>query len=305
MRRSKTSTALFHRLSSHYGITEQQLNLLEWVEGDVLDIPSLEDAMSGCTHVFHCAAVVSYHPADRDQMYETNIEGTANVVNIALQLGGIRLCHVSSIAAIGKAKNLEHVDEESEWIDSSHNTHYAITKHLSEMEVWRGFHEGLSGVIVNPGIIIGIGEDHRSSGSLLAHIRKGMGYYPMGGTGIVAATDCAEMMLALTDSSIESERYILVSDNITMKELFQDLAKSMRVPIPKKEATSSILFFARLAEWLKEKFTGRRAVITAESARNTALRYFYDNQKVQEKTGLRFMTTSKMFADIARFYEKA
>jgi nucleoside-diphosphate-sugar epimerase len=288
LRRPSSSGALWNRLVVYFGVTPEQLNLLEWVEGDVLDIPSLEDAMHGCTHVYHCAAIVSYHPADRAMMYETNVEGTANVVNVALQLGGIRMCHVSSIAAVGKAKNLDHVDEESEWIDSPLNTHYAITKHLSEMEVWRGFHEGLSGVIVNPGIIIGMGEDHRSSGSLIAHIRRGINYYPMGGTGIVSASDCAEMMIALSDSVIQTERYILVSDNITMKDLFQDLARAMHVKVPHKTATAGILFFARCVEWVKEKLTGKRALITSESSRNTALRYFYDNEKVKIATSKSF-----------------
>ncbi|MFM7730745.1 MAG: NAD-dependent epimerase/dehydratase family protein [Flavobacteriales bacterium] len=303
LRRSSSSTALFYRLAEHVKLPSTCLERLTWMDGDVLDIPSLEEAMMDCTHMFHCAAVVSYHPRDRKMMYETNIEGTANVVNVALRQGGIRLCHVSSIAAIGKAKNMDHVDEESEWVESSTNTHYATTKHLSEMEVWRGFHEGLSGVIVNPGIIIGMGEDHRSSGSLIARIRKGISYYPMGGTGIVSASDCAEMMIALSDDAVEAERYILVSDNLSMKEVFQDLAKALNAQIPNKVATPLILGIARWAEWLKEKLTGKRALITAESARNTSLRYFYSNKKILEKTGLRFTPISETMADLAKVHQ--
>ena len=81
-----------------------QYDAIEWVEGDVLDTDSLEEAMKGCTHVFHCAAIVSYHPAERADMYRVNTEGTANVMNVALLLGNIKVGFVSSIAAIGKAK---------------------------------------------------------------------------------------------------------------------------------------------------------------------------------------------------------
>jgi dihydroflavonol-4-reductase len=288
LRRPSSSVALWNRLVVYFGVTPEQLNLLEWVEGDVLDIPSLEDAMHGCKHVYHCAAIVSYHPADRAMMYEVNVEGTANVVNVALQLGGIRMCHVSSIAAVGKAKNLDHVDEESEWIDSPLNTHYAITKHLSEMEVWRGFHEGLSGVIVNPGIIIGMGEDHRSSGSLIAHIRRGMNYYPMGGTGVVLVNDCAAMMISLMESSIECDRFILVGENISMKELFQKLAKTAGARIPQLEAKHWMLEIVRVCDWFKEKLGGSRAVITSESIRNSSQHYYYNNSKVQKATKMNF-----------------
>jgi nucleoside-diphosphate-sugar epimerase len=262
-----------------YGNTSYQS--IEWVEGDVLDTESLEAAMEGCSHVFHCAAIVSYHPAQRAEMYRINTEGTANVVNVALLLGNVKLAFISSIAALGKAKNLEHVNEEAEWVENEMTTHYAITKQLSEMEFWRGLHEGITGVAFNCGFIIGPGSFQRSSPSMFRKINEGMRYYPPGGTGFIAATDAAYCIAELTLGSISDERYILVTENLSMKEVFQDVAQAIGKRVPDREAGTRILQLARLAEWLKEKLSGRRALVTRETVKNASLRFYYDNSKLR------------------------
>jgi nucleoside-diphosphate-sugar epimerase len=218
------------------------------MEGDVLDIDSLEQAMQGCTHVFHCAAIVSYHPSERDEMYRVNTEGTANVINIALHLGNVKVGFISSIAAIGKAKNNDHVDEESEWVENELNTHYAITKQLSEMEFWRGIHEGLEGVAFNCGFIIGPGSFERSSPSMFRKLHEGMRFYPPGGTGFIAVTDAARGIADLTLGPTSRERYILVTENLSMKEIFQLVAQALEVRVPSQEAKPWILQLARMAE---------------------------------------------------------
>lgn len=255
---------------------------IEWIEGDVLDIDSLEEAMQGCSHVFHCAAIVSYHPADRAEMYRVNTEGTANVINMALHLGNIKVGFVSSIAAIGKAKNNEHVDEESEWVENDMNTHYAITKQLSEMEFWRGLHEGIEGLAFNCGFIIGPGSFERSSPSLFRKLNDGMRFYPPGGTGFIAVSDAAKCIAELTLGKITHERFILVTENRSMKEIFQLVAESLGVKVPTQEAKPWILQLARIAEWLKEKTTGRKALVTRETVKNASLRFYYDSKKVQQ-----------------------
>ena len=255
---------------------------IEWVEGDVLDIDSLEEAMQGCSHVFHCAAIVSYHPAERAEMYRVNTEGTANVINMALHLGNIKVGFVSSIAAIGKAKNNEKVDEESEWVENDMNTHYAITKQLSEMEFWRGLHEGIEGVAFNCGFIIGPGSFERSSPSLFRKLNEGMRFYPPGGTGFIAVSDAAKCIAELTLRNISHERYILVTENISMKDVFQQVAASLGKRVPSIEAKPWILQLARIAEWLKEKMTGRKALVTRETVKNASLRFYYDSKKLQE-----------------------
>ena len=103
---------------------------IEWTHGDVTDVVSLQEAMKAADQVYHCAAVVSFHPGDHAMLQKINVEGTANVCNAALSSGVKALCHISSTAAIGRSRPGEQITEDSEWIDSSLNSSYAVSKRL-------------------------------------------------------------------------------------------------------------------------------------------------------------------------------
>ncbi|MFN0030701.1 MAG: NAD-dependent epimerase/dehydratase family protein [Flavobacteriales bacterium] len=282
---------------------EQLFEKIEWVEGDVLDADSLLSAMTDCDHVYHCAAVVSYHKADRQLMYKVNVEGTANVVNAAIEMKTKKLCFVSSIAALGKVKDGDVLNEQNEWKDSDYNTHYGITKHLSELEVWRGVQEGLNAIVVNPGFIIGPGDASRSSASVFRKLNEGLAYYPPGGTGFVAATDCSKMMVDLTTSEVHNERFILVAENLSMKYLFQKVAVALGKKSPEKSANNFIIHWVRMAEWMKEKLTGQKALITRESARNTSVRFYYENEKVKRRLQVEFRKIDNAIQQTAEFFK--
>jgi nucleoside-diphosphate-sugar epimerase len=287
----------------HLGAHESWLERIEWFEGDVLNIPSLMEAMEGAHHVYHCAAVVSYHKKERTLMYAVNTEGTANVVNVALDKGIAKLCHVSSIAALGKPENNGWIDEQAEWKESDLNTHYAITKYLSEMEVWRGVQEGLDVVIVNPGFVIGPGDFERSSSRVFSTIDAGMPFYPPGGTGFVAAIDCARSMTKLMQSEIKNERYVLVGENASMKELFQSISLHLGKKVPNQEASRWAMQLARIGAWLQEIFTGKKALITRETLMNASLRYYYKNDKIKSAVGLEFTSLEEAVKSTASLYK--
>lgn len=283
---------------------DKAIEKIEWVVGNVLDINSLTDAMRDVDHVYHCAAVVSYHADDRDDMYEINVEGTANVVNVALELNRPKICFVSSIAALGKLQKDSWLDEKTEWADSDYNTHYGITKNLSEMEVWRGIQEGLEAIVVNPGFIIGPGDFKRSSSSVFQKIDEGMKYYPPGGTGFIGVKDCASMMISLMKKDISGERFILVAENWSMKELFCSIAQSIGKNIPTREATPTILQIVRIFEWFKQFITFRKALITRETVKNASIRFYYRNDKVKATLGQDFQPLQEAIQDTAQIYRQ-
>jgi len=143
------------KIFGYYHANPEELwQKIEWVKGDVLNVPSLEEAMVDVTQVYHCAAAVTFIPKEQAYMHKVNTEGTANVVNACLDVPNVRLCHVSSVAAIGRDGSEEIIGEENEWKESKHNAAYAISKHNAEMEVWRGTVEGLDAFMVNPTLII-------------------------------------------------------------------------------------------------------------------------------------------------------
>src|SRR4030095_3826473 len=110
-RETSRMTCLNHYFSSRPDLMEK----IEWVTGNVTDIFSLENALDGINQVYHCAARVSFQPSDRLVMQHTNIEGTANVVNLCLEKGINKLAYVSSIAALGRSENEGIIDEAATW----------------------------------------------------------------------------------------------------------------------------------------------------------------------------------------------
>src|SRR5690606_26586421 len=108
------------------GAVKDVADRIEWVQGDVLDVTSLEAAFTGVSEVYHCAAVVSFQPDTREEMMKINIEGTANVVNMAIDAGIRKLVHVSSVASLGRAKQNDQLNEKSQWEESNNISQYAV-----------------------------------------------------------------------------------------------------------------------------------------------------------------------------------
>jgi nucleoside-diphosphate-sugar epimerase len=152
---------------------------------------------------------------------------------------------------------------------------------MSDLEIWRGVQEGLNAIIVHPGFIVGAGACDRSSPSVFQKIHDGLGYYPPGGTGFIGAHDCAKTMVALSEGGLKNEAYILVSHSQTMQWLFQNVAQALGAPTPHKVASPLILQMARIAEWIKEKLTSKKALITKETVKNASIQFYYDTTKLK------------------------
>lgn len=268
------------RPTSPMNLVQDIASQIEWVEGDILDIIALEDAMQGVHQVYHCAAVVSYNPEDYHQIRKINVEGTANVVNVALDFGIQKLLHVSSIAALGRTKDKKNIDESAKWERSKLNTQYAISKYQAEQEIWRGAEEGLKVVIVNPSIVLGAGFWHTGPAHFFQQLHKGLRFYPTGITGFVDVRDVAAIMTILMDSPIEHERFVVNSENLPYADVFNQIADVIGVKRPSIKVTPFLRETAWRLEWLKSKITGKKAFITKETARNSGLQYFYSSEKL-------------------------
>ena len=258
-------------------ISKDILDKVEWVEGDVLDIPALDEAMKGVEAIIHSAAIVSFGKNNRRQMYQTNIEGTANIVNMALENGIRRLVHISSVAALGRTTAREEVTEQKKWEDNKNNTHYALTKHYSELEVWRGFAEGLEGAILNPSTIIGYGDWHTSSCAIFKSVYKEFPWYTNGINGFVGVEDVAEAAVQVLQSNIHNKQFIVNADNITFQQLFNMIAEGFGKRKPHREATHTMGEIAWRLEALKSFFNGQKPLLTRETARVAHSRTYFNN----------------------------
>lgn len=243
------------------------LSKVEWVEGDVLDVVALSEAMQGIDAVIHSAAVVSFAKHNRKEMYNVNIEGTANVVNAALEAGVKRILHVSSIAALGRTTKRSTVTEEKEWEENKANTHYAITKRHAEMQVWRGFAEGLEGAIINPSTILGFGNWNESSCAVFKNSYKGFPWYTKGINGFVGVEDVAEAAVQLLLSGINEKRFIVTAENRSFQSIFNTIADGFGKKRPDRYAGPGMSEIAWRLESLKSFLTGSKPLLSKETAK--------------------------------------
>jgi nucleoside-diphosphate-sugar epimerase len=255
-------------------------NRVEWVSGDILDLIGLEEAMEDVDAVVHSAARISFSRHDRHDLYHTNIEGTANVVNTALAQNIRRFVHVSSVAALGRTGSGEKVTEKKSWEQSRWNTHYAVSKFRGEIEVWRGIGEGLPAVIVNPSTILGFGDWDHSSCTLFRSVWQEFPWYTEGVNGFVDVTDVARAIVCLLETDIAGERFILNGENWTFRHLFESIAAGFGKKPPSREATPLLAGIAWRKEWVKSLFSGKPSMLTRESARVAQSLTFFDNSKI-------------------------
>lgn len=250
---------------------------VEWVPGDVLDVVALADAMEGVDAVIHSAAVVSFHRQDKERMQQVNVEGTANVVNMALEQGVRRLVHVSSVAALGRTPQNELANEERKWVENKSNTAYAESKHAAEIEVWRGFAEGLQGVIVNPSTILGFGDWHQSSCAIFKNAYQEFPWYTNGVNGFVGVEDVAKAIVQLLLSDIHGKRFIISAENVSFRHLFGLIAEGFGKKPPHLNATPLLAQIAWRMEAFKALLSGKKPLLTAETARIAQSQTRFDN----------------------------
>lgn len=287
-------------------IPKEILNKVEWVEGDILDVVSLEEAMEGVESVIHAAAIVSFSKADRKKMYHVNVEGTANVVNAALENNIQRLVHVSSIAALGRTTRAELVTEQKKWEDNSNNTHYAISKHHAEMQVWRGFAEGLDGTIINPSTILGYGDWHQSSCAIFKNAYKEFSWYTKGVNGFVGVEDVAEAAVQLLRSDISQKRFIVNGENWPFQKLFNCIADGFGKKHPHREATKALGEIAWRLESVKSLLTGKKPLLTRETAKVAHSKTSFNNSALLEALpAFRFMPLETVVKNSCEKYLRA
>jgi dihydroflavonol-4-reductase len=261
---------------------------VQWIEGDILDPVFLRNALQDVEYVFHCAGLVSYAPQDKELLKQINIEGTANVVDACLEQGKVKLCHVSSIAAIGRPKGVNILTESDKWDASADHSAYASSKYLGELEVWRGIAEGLKAVIVNPSVVLGPSDWSRSSTQLFKYVFNERRFYTQGSANFVDVRDVVESMVKLTFSDVSNERFILNAEQASYKYFFKLVADCFHKKAPSIKvfpAMAEIVWrFERIRTWV----TGGRPLITKDTARVSNKNHLFSNGKVVKAIGLRF-----------------
>ena len=286
--RKKTSIEKTKLLFDLYNKTHL-FEKIQWVEADLNDIPSLEIAFSSVQYVYHCAALISFDPKDEEKLRKINIEGTANIVNLCLAHAVKKLCHVSSIAALGDLLDHETVvDENIEWNPEKTHSDYAISKYGAEIEVFRAHQEGLSVVIINPGVILGAGFFDSGSGEIFMKVKNGLKFYSNGSSGFVSVNDVVLAMMQLMNSEISGEKFIVVAENRSYQSILDTIAIELKVAKPKYKVSKLALNILWRLDWILSNIFFQKRKLSKDLAISLTANEIYSNQKIKEKLGFEF-----------------
>ena len=265
---NKTALPVFHNAG------------LEQVQCDILDVIRLEEIMEGITEVYHCAGLVSFNKKDAERLYKINVEGTANIVDAAINAGVKKLLHVSSVAALGRIREEETINEKMQWTPETSNSRYGQSKYLGEMEVWRGVAEGLNAVVVNPTIILGPGNWSDGSTAIFKSAYDEFPWFTTGTTGFVDVRDVANAMIQLMEADVSGEKFVISGHNETYQNVFNGIADAFNKKRPYKKVTPFLASAVSIWESLKSKFTGHPPLVTKETAKTAMTKALFDNSKL-------------------------
>lgn len=249
---------------------------VEWVRADLLDIPSLRDALQDVQYVYHCAGKVSFARKARRELMLVNVEGTRHLVDLCIEMRVRRMVHVSSVAALGRGDREQHIDDDTPQPEHVRRSVYGWSKYLGEMEVWRGWAEGLEVAIVQPTIILGPGHWHTGSPALFKRIYDGFPFYSPGVNGFVDVRDVVRAMHLLMQSSVNGERFILNGDNWSYQRLFTAIAHAFHRKAPRYAAGRwmgyMVAAYQQLQSWISSSY---EPVVTLETVHTAQLKVYY------------------------------
>ncbi len=301
LQQGKPVRAIYNRTA----LKDYSDTVLQQVQCDILDVLALEEVMTGVTQVYHCAGLVSFERNDAQQLYKINVEGTSNVVNAALHAGVKKMLHVSSVAAIGRIREGEPIHEKMNWTPETSNSKYGESKYLGEMEVWRGIAEGMNAVIVNPTIILGSGDWNDGSTAIFKSVYNEFPWYTNGTTGFVDVRDVVAIMIALMDAPVTAERFIISADNASYRQLFDMIADAFQKRRPHKEVTPLLAKLVSNFEYVKSWITGKKPLITNETAATAQAKVVFDNSKLfQFLPGFTYLPLQQTITDTCKLLQQ-
>lgn len=292
-----------------FGLYSKNVNDLfskiEWVDADLLDYQSLVSATKNVDSVFHAGAIVSFNPSHANAIGNTNVIGTANLVDACLQNGVKNFCHVSSVASLGEANAEGMVNENCKWTKSKGQSTYAKSKFLGENEVWRGSEQGLRVVIVNPSVILGPGRWNSGSGQLFKQVHKFMPVYTEGITGYVDVRDVAKATILLAQNTeIQNERFILNSQNISFRELFTTMANSLGKKPPRIKVGAWVVDATYPLIYIFGILSGKGNAVSKANMESAFGKTYYSSAKIESKIGFKFTPIAETVEFVASIYLK-
>jgi nucleoside-diphosphate-sugar epimerase len=261
-----------------------------WKKADVTDPVALMENLRGASAVIHAAAMVSFNPRATRKIFKVNTEGTKNVVDACLALGIPRLIHISSVAALGRDKETLHITEENKWIESDLNSDYAKSKHLAELEVYRGHEEGLSISVINPSVIFAPADWNKSSAQIFKYVWDEKPFYINNPINFVDVRDVANLVWLTYGHPARGERFIANGGTISLQKVLYTIAGLFEKKAPGIEVSASILPLLSRLEEIRCLLMNKEPFITSQTIKAAKFNFEYSSQKAINAFNIKFHT---------------
>ena len=260
----------------------------ERVVGDLRDSESLKRGMSGCEFVFHVAADYRLWTRNGQELYDSNVEGTRNVLAAARDSGVRRVVYTSSVATMGFGNNGRLTDEKTPVTLSNMIGDYKRSKFMAEQLVIEAGRGGQNVVIVNPTTPIGERDIKPTpTGRIVVDfLRRKFPAYVDTGLNLVDVADCALGHLLAMEKAVPGERYILGGENLTLKQILDKLAAITGLPSPKLKLPYAVAYATGVVDTLVSGTIMRREPrVTLDSVRMGRKKMFITSAKAERELG--------------------
>ncbi len=260
----------------------------ERVVGDLRDTDSLKKGMAGCEFVFHVAADYRFWALDRQELYQSNVDGTRNILQAARDSGVRRVIYTSSVATMGFGNNGRLTDETSPVTLENMIGDYKRSKFMAERLVIEAGQAGQNVVMVNPTTPVGERDIKPTpSGQIVVDfLRRRFPVYVDTGLNLVDVVDCADGHLLAMEKAQPGERYILGGENLTLKQILDKLGAITGLPSPKVKLPYAVAFASGLVDTLVTgKILKREPRANLDTVRIARKKMFVTSSKAERELG--------------------
>jgi dihydroflavonol-4-reductase len=277
---------------------------VEIAPGDLRDRASLQSAARGCAGLFHVAADYRLWSKNPDELYQSNVEGTRNVLDAAWSAGVERVVYTSTVGCIGiPAGGIGGEDSPVSLGEMS--GHYKRSKFLAEQVALEHAAEGRPVVIVNPTAPVGSHDVKPTpTGRIVVDFLKGrMPAYVDTGLNIVDARDVAEGHLLAAEKGKPGERYILGGENLTLAAILRKLAELTGRKAPSIEIPYAVAYAAALASTGWASLTGSEPRAPLEGVRMARKKMWVSSEKAERELGYRARPAGEALASAVAWFQ--
>jgi len=277
---------------------------LEYVTGDLRDAASLERAMNGVQRVFHVAADYRLWSKNPQEIYDSNVGGTKNLLAAARKAGVEQLVYTSTVATIA----VDRPELPNEFTDAKLGEmigHYKRSKWMAEQEVLQAAKEGAPAIVAMPTTPVGPWDwKPTPTGKIILDFLNGkMPGYVETGLNFVGAEEGAAGHLLVAERGKMGERYLLGAENLTLKELLDALAGITGLRAPGMKIPHGVALGVAYVESAFSRLIGKDPQIPVEGVKIAKHKMFVDCSRAQRELGFQPGPPAAALERAVRWYQ--